>query len=61
MSIIICNICENQIDSDFIDCTEYNSKEVCQECYNEMQEDDEPGYERENYFEEKARDLEKIG
>jgi hypothetical protein len=55
MSIIKCNICEYQIDSDFIDCTEYNGKEVCQECYDEATHADEPYYERENYFEERAR------
>jgi hypothetical protein len=32
MSIIFCNLCEHQIDSDFVDCNEYEGKEVCQEC-----------------------------
>jgi hypothetical protein len=58
MSIIRCDICEHQIDSDLIDCTEYNGKEVCQECYDELQGDEEPDYKKENYFEERARDLE---
>jgi hypothetical protein len=60
MSIIRCDICEHQIDSDFIDCTEYNGKEACQECYNEATHADEPDYEKENYFKERERDLEKL-
>ena len=39
MSIIRCNICEQQIDSDFVDCTEYEGKEVCQECFEEVEND----------------------
>lgn len=60
MSIIKCDICEHQIDSDLVDCTEYNDKEVCQDCYNEATYADEPDYEKENYFEERARDLDKL-
>lgn len=60
MSIIRCEICEHQIDSDLIDCTEYNGEQVCQECYDEATHADKPDYERENYFEERARDLEKF-
>ena len=37
MSIIRCNLCEQQIDSDFVDCNEYESKEVCQECLEEVE------------------------
>ena len=56
MSIIICNICEHQIDSDFIDCTEHKGKLVCQKCLEEVTWSEEPDYERENYFEKKARE-----
>ena len=57
MSIIRCDNCENQIDSDFVDCTELNGKEVCLDCYYEIQGDEEPDYDVENYFEKKARDF----
>ena len=58
--MIRCEHCQKQLDSDFIEFEEYNDQEVCIDCYNEMQGDEEPDYDVENYFEERARDLEKF-
>ena len=60
MSIIKCDLCQDQIDSDIIDCNEYNNKEVCEDCYNEAVWSEEPDYDVENYFVKQARDLEKF-
>ena len=53
-------MCQDQIDSDIIDCNEYNGKEVCEDCYNEAVWSEDPDYDVENYFIERARDLEKF-
>ena len=58
MSIIRCDNCEHQLDSDFVEFEFYKDKEVCIDCFNEMRGDEEPDYDVENYFEKQARDLE---
>lgn len=59
MSIYICTICNEQKDSDF-NCAELDGKECCEECFEEATWSKEPDYERENYFEKKARELESL-
>lgn len=40
MSIMRCDNCEQQLDSDFIDFEFYEEKDVCIDCYNEMPGDE---------------------
>ena len=36
MSIYICSECETKLDGDYSPCYEYDEKEVCEECYQEL-------------------------
>ena len=47
MSIYRCSECDETFDGDYDPCYEYDSKEVCEECYNTLKDtyschDDEP-------------------
>tara|TARA_R110001632_G_scaffold167755_1_gene286313 strand:- start:632 stop:820 length:189 start_codon:yes stop_codon:yes gene_type:complete len=44
MSIIRCDNCEQQLDSDFVEFEFYKNEEVCISCYDEMRGDGEPDY-----------------
>lgn len=44
MSIIRCDNCEQQLDSDFIEFEFYKNEEVFISCYDEMRGDEEPDY-----------------
>ena len=60
MSVIRCDNCEHQLDSDFVEFEFYKDKEVCIDCFNEIRDDEEPDYDVENYFDKRARELEKL-
>jgi hypothetical protein len=45
------------IDSDFGGLEIFNNQEVCDSCFEDMEP--EPDYEKENYFEKKAREYDK--
>ena len=60
MSIIRCEQCEQQLDSDFVEFEFYKDEEVCINCYNEMRGDEEPDYERESFFDKHAREYEQF-
>ena len=60
MSVIRCDNCEQQLDSDFVEFEFYKNEEVCISCYDEMRGDEEPDYEVENYFEKHKQNFEQF-
>jgi len=49
MSIYICSKCKTKLDGDYSPCYEYDEKEVCEECYQELVDmfgchDEDPAY-----------------
>lgn len=36
MSIIYCEGCDNQVDTDYVECFKHENKLICADCYNKL-------------------------